>query len=153
LLKYGESRSEESHQTGGKGRNTNPKSKAAKTKAVAKSVTPTKKLPSVKAQVVSKGELRAQLEKANATIATLRTKAREATRAAKTSAAQLLELETKLAKLEKKSSAQEKPPLQATIAVKPAKQQRRKAAEKADAGVGFEAADQDLTESAPREDD
>jgi hypothetical protein len=126
---------------------------AAKTKAVAKTATPPKKLPSVKAPVVSKDELRVQLEKAHAMIATLRTKARETTRAAKASAAQLIELETKLAKLEKKSAGQEKPASQATNAAKLVKQRGRKLAEKADAQVAFEATDQDLTESAPREDD
>ena len=129
------------------------KSNAAKTKAVAKTATPTKKLTSVKAPVVSKDELRVKLEKAHATIATLRTKARDATRVAKASAAQLIELEAKVAKLEKKSSVQDKLALQDTNSAKPAKRRGRKVAEKADVAVASETTDQDETESAPREND
>jgi hypothetical protein len=56
---------------------------AAKTTKVVKAAAPVKKPAAVKAPVVSKDELRAQLEKAQNTIATLRTKSREAIRAAK----------------------------------------------------------------------
>ncbi len=115
---------------------------AAKTKKTAS----VKKSPSVKAPAVSKDELRAQLEKSQTTIATLRTKAREATRAAKSSAAQIAELEATLAKLEKKSVTQQKSPVKGLAAVEPAKRRGRKAAEKAEAELPNESGDQDLTE-------
>jgi hypothetical protein len=119
---------------------------AAKTKKVVKAVAPVKRPTPIKAPVVSKDELRVQLEKAQTTIATLRTKAREATRAAKSSAAQIAELEAKVAQLEKKSAPQEKPTAQSSIAAKPAKQRRRKVAEKAGAEAAAETTDPDLTD-------
>ena len=127
---------------------TKPKreSNAKKTKAVAKTAPPTKKLPSVKAPVVSKDELRVQLEKAQTTIATLRTKAREATRAAKTSAVQIAELEAKVAKLEKKSAAQKKT-AETSTAAKPVKQRGRNSVKKADFEAPAESSDPELTES------
>ncbi len=70
---------------------------------------PAKKPAAVKAPAVSKNELRVQLEKTQTTITTLRTKNREATRAAKEAAARIAELEAKVAKLEKTSSEKEKP--------------------------------------------
>ena len=73
---------------------------AAKTTKVVKATAPAKKPAAVKAAVVSKDELRAQLEKAQNTIATLRIKSRETVRAAKTSAAQISELEATVAQLE-----------------------------------------------------
>jgi hypothetical protein len=119
---------------------------ASKTKTAAKTVTPPKKLPSVKAPVVSKDELRAQLEKAQTTIATLRTKAREATRAAKASAAQIAELEASVAKLEKNSASQQQRAPQFTTAVKPAKR-GRKVVKKADSNAQVESTDPDPIEN------
>ena len=52
------------------------------------------------ARTVSKDELRAQVEKLERANATLRTKSREATRAAKLSAARIAELEDKVARLQ-----------------------------------------------------
>ena len=105
-----------------------------------------KKLPLVKSPVISKDELRVQLEKAQTTIATLRTKAREATRAAKASAARIAELEAGMAKLEKKSAVQQKPTIKASKTGKPAKQRGRKATETTEAEVQAGSTDTDLTQ-------
>jgi hypothetical protein len=105
---------------------------AAKTTKVVKAAAPVKKPAAVKAPVVSKDELRAQLEKAQNTIATLRTKSREAIRAAKASAAQIAELEATVAQLEKKLASQTKTTKPETAVAKPIKQRGRKAAVKAD---------------------
>jgi uncharacterized coiled-coil DUF342 family protein len=113
-------------------------SKATK---VAKAAAPVKKPATVKTTVVSKDELRAQLEKAQNTISTLRTKSREAVRAAKASAAQIAELEVKVAQLEKKLTAQEKPAKPDATVVKPVKQRGHKAAEKAGVDVPPESDD------------
>ena len=108
---------------------------SAKTTKVVKAAAPAKKPAAVKAPLVSKDELRAQLEKAQNTIATLRTKSRDAVRAAKAAAAQIVELEAKVTELEKKVGAQAKPAKPAATAAKPVKQRGRKAAAKADLDV------------------
>ncbi len=69
---------------------------------------PTKKPSTVKAPMVSKEELRSLLEKAQAANITLRAKNRDATRAAKTTAAEIMELTAQIVKLEKKLSTQTK---------------------------------------------
>jgi nucleoside-triphosphatase THEP1 len=126
---------------------------AAKTTKVVKAAAPVKKPAAAKAVVISKDELRAQLEKAQNTIATLRTKSREAVRAAKASAAQIAELEVKVAQLEKKLTAQAKPAKSDTAVVKPVKQRGRKSAEKADVDVPAESDDLALVEAeTPSED-
>jgi dsDNA-specific endonuclease/ATPase MutS2 len=58
--------------------------------------------------MVSKEELRSLLEKAQAANITLRAKNRDATRAAKTTAAEIMELTAQIVKLEKKLSTQTK---------------------------------------------
>jgi len=109
----------------------------AKTTKVVKAAAPAKKPAAVKAPPVSKDELRAQLEKAQNTIATLRAKSREAVRAAKAAAVQIVELEAKVAELEKKVGAQAKPAKPAAAA-KPVKQRGRKAAVTGDADAPVE---------------
>ena len=59
--------------------------------------------------MVTKDELRAQVDKLERTIATLRTKNREATRAAKEATARIEELETQVTKLEKAAVPKEPP--------------------------------------------
>ncbi|NNM55960.1 hypothetical protein [Acidocella sp.] len=118
-----------------------------KTAKVVKAAAPVKKPAAAKAPVVSKDELRAQLEKAQNTIATLRTKSREAVRAAKASAAQIGELETKVAQLETKLAAQTKPTKPAPAAVKPVKQRGRKAAVKVDVDAPVESDDMPVESS------
>ncbi len=78
-----------------------PPAKAAKTSAP-------KRMSIVAAPVpkVSKDELRAQVEKLEGTVATLRTKNREANRAAKTAAARIAELEDQVAQFEKSMASQ-----------------------------------------------
>ncbi len=129
---------------------------AAKTAKPVKAATPAKKpalkapavkAPAVKAQVVSKDELRTQLEKAQNTIATLRIKSREAVRAAKASAAQIGELEAKVAQLEKRLAAQQKPAKPAPAAPKAVKPRGRKPA--APFGVPVETDDALLESSSP----
>ena len=56
--------------------------------------------------MVTKGELRAQMEKFEQTIVTLRTKSREANRAAKLATARIAELEDEVARLEKQVASQ-----------------------------------------------
>jgi hypothetical protein len=112
---------------------------AARSAKVVKSATPVKKPAAVKAPVVSKDELRAQLEKAQNTIATLRTKSREAVRAAKLSAAQIAELEAKVAQLEKNLAAQAKPAKSSAAVAKPVKPRGHKSAEEAIVDVPVEA--------------
>ncbi len=104
---------------------------AAKPTKSVKAAAPAKKPAAARAPVVSKDVLRAQLEKAQTTITTLRTKSREATRAAKEAAARIAELEAKVAQLEKTSSAKEKPKSAAPSAEKPVKPRGRRAAVKA----------------------
>jgi hypothetical protein len=104
---------------------------AAKPTKSVKAAAPAKKLAAVRAPVVSKDELRAQLEKAQTTIAALRTKSREVNRLAKEAAARIAELEAKVAQLEKTSSAKEKPTSAAPSAEKPVKPRGRRAAVKA----------------------
>lgn len=58
------------------------------------------------ARKVSKDELRAQVEKLEGTVATLRTKSREANRAAKTAAARISELEGQVAQFEKNAASE-----------------------------------------------
>lgn len=58
---------------------------------------------------ISKDELRAQVEKLEGTVATLRTKNREAKRAAKTAAARIAELENQVVQFEKQAVAQTAP--------------------------------------------
>ena len=111
-----------------------------------------KKPGPVKATPVSKDELRTQLEKAQNTIATLRTKSREVVRAAKASAAQIAELEAKVAQLEKKLTAQPKPAKPDAAVAKPVKQRSRKAAEKADVVAPVESDDLAPVETETAED-
>jgi len=120
---------------------------AAKPIKVAKAAAPAKKPAVVKAPVISKDELRAQLEKAQATIASLRIKSREATRAAKASAAQVAELEAKLAQLENKSSAHEKPSSPAPASDKPTKPRGRRPAVKAEPDAAIEPAEPVMADS------
>jgi hypothetical protein len=108
---------------------------AAKTTKIVKPAAPVNKPTAIKAAAVSKDELRVQLEKAQHTITALRTRSREAVRAAKVSTAQIAELEAKVAQLEKKLAAQSKPAKPAPVAAKPAKQHGRNAAAKADVVV------------------
>jgi hypothetical protein len=114
---------------------------AAKTTKVVKAAAPVNKPTPIKAPAVSKDELRVQLEKAQNTIATLRTKSREALKAAKVSAAHIAELEASVAQLEKKLGGQVNPAKQAAVAAKPAKQRGRKAAVKTDVDAPVEAGD------------
>jgi septal ring factor EnvC (AmiA/AmiB activator) len=120
---------------------------AAKTTKTVKSAAPAKKPAAAKAPVVSKDELRAQLEKAQNLIAALRVKSREAVRAAKASAAQIADLEAKIAQLEKKLAAHEKSTNPVSAAVKPAKRRGRKVAEQADVDAPVETADPVLAEA------
>ena len=115
------------------------RSAAVKPTKVVKAAAPAKKPAPTKAPVVSKDELRLQLEKGQSLIAALRAKGREATRAAKASAAQIAELEAKVAQLEKKLSAQEKSASPVSNAEKSATR-GRKAAVKADVGEPAESA-------------
>ena len=110
----------------------------AKTTKVVKAAAPVKKPAAVKAPVLSKDELRIQLDKALKTIDTLRIKSREAVRAAKASAAQIAELEAKVAQLEKTPAVKAKPTSPAPTAAKPAKKPGRKAAVKADVDAPVE---------------
>jgi hypothetical protein len=129
-----------------------PRPAAAKTTKVVKAAAPVKKPGPVKATPVSKDELRTQLEKAQNTIATLRTKSREVVRAAKASAAQIAELEAKVAQLEKKLTAQPKPAKPDAAVAKPVKQRSRKAAEKADVVAPVESDDLAPVETETAED-
>ncbi|HVC57708.1 MAG TPA: hypothetical protein VND95_17290 [Stellaceae bacterium] len=82
----------------------------AKTKGspVARTAAAPKRAPAVPAPApkVSKDELRAQVEKLERANATLRTKSREAGRAAKTAAARIAELEDQVARLDKQLTEQ-----------------------------------------------
>jgi hypothetical protein len=97
-----------------KGRGTGrPTAPAAKTTAKARlpkvtKVVAAKRVATTAAPVqkVSKDELRAQVEKLERTNATLRTRSREANRAAKTAAARIAALEEQVARLEKQVAAQ-----------------------------------------------
>jgi hypothetical protein len=82
-----------------------PPLKAAKAAAAPKR-TPVAAPPAPK---ISKDELRTQVEKLEGTVATLRTKNREANRAAKTAAARIAELEEQVAQFEKQAVAQTAP--------------------------------------------
>lgn len=131
--------------------------KTAKAKAV-KAKAPVKKPAAVKPPVISKDELRAQLEKALTTIATLRAKSRDAVRAAKISTARIAELEATVEQLEKKLAAQAKPakPAKAARPAKPAapaKPRRAKAAVKAEAApADAEAENEALLDDTPLDD-
>jgi septal ring factor EnvC (AmiA/AmiB activator) len=113
----------------------------AKTVKTVKSAASAKKPAKTKAVVVSKDELRAQLEKAQNLIAAFRAKSREAVRAAKASATQIADLEAKVAQLERKLAAPEKSTKPVSAAVKPAKQRGRKVAVQADGDASIESAD------------
>lgn len=130
-----------------KANNPARKPAATKTAKVVKSVAPTKKTATAKAPVVSKDELRAQLDKAHNTITTLRTKGRGAVKAAKLSAAQIAELEAMVAKLEKKLASQVKPAKPNVIATKPVKQRGRKAAKKESNDLPAELSDPESAEA------
>jgi hypothetical protein len=119
-------------------KSTRPSPAAVKTAKTGKAAAPAKAAVAVKAPAVSKDELRAQLEKAQNTIALLRTKSREAVRAAKLAAAQIAEFEAKVAQLENKLTKQEKPAKEAALATKPANQHGRKATGKADVAASAE---------------
>jgi chromosome segregation ATPase len=114
---------------------------AAKPIKSVKAAAPAKKPAAVRAPVVSKDELRAQLEKAQTTITTLRTKSREATRAAKEAAARIAELEAKVAQLEKTPAVKEKPKSAAPTAEKPVKPRGRRASVKAEPDAPIEPAE------------
>ena len=114
---------------------------AAKTTKVVKAAATVKKPAAVKAPVLSKDELRIQLDKALKTIDTLRIKSREAVRAAKASAAQIAELEAKVAQLEKPPAVKAKPTSPAPTAAKSAKKPGRKAAVKTESDAVTEIAD------------
>jgi septal ring factor EnvC (AmiA/AmiB activator) len=113
---------------------TKPVSKIRKTGKLAttksaktvKSVSAPKKEPSVRAPVVSKDELRAQLEKLQTANATLRTKSREVGRAAKAAEARIAELEDQVVQLEAKLASQTKPMKSGAAATKPTKPGSRK---------------------------
>jgi len=104
---------------------------AAKPPKSVKATPPAKKPAAVRAPVVSKDELRAQLEKAQTTITALRAKSREANRLAKEAAARIAELEAKVAQLEKTSPVKEKPMSATASADKPVKLRGRRATVKA----------------------
>jgi chromosome segregation ATPase len=120
---------------------------AAKPTKSVKAAAPAKKPAAARAPVVSKDELRAQLEKAQTTITTLRTKNREATRAAKEAAARIAELEAKVAQLEKAPSVKEKPKSAAPTREKLVKPRGRRAAVKAEPEAPIEYAEPVLADS------
>jgi chromosome segregation ATPase len=124
---------------------------AAKPTKSVKAAAPAKKSAAVRAPVVSKDELRAQLKKAQMTITNLRTKSREATRAAKEAAARIAELEAKVAQLEKTSSVKEKPKSAAPSAEKQVKPRGRRAAVKAKPDAPFDPDEPVLADSATPE--
>jgi len=74
---------------------------------------------------VSKDELRAQVEKLELSVAALRTKNREANRAAKTAAARIAELEDQVARLEKAAASQAAPAKRAATSASPGRGGRR----------------------------
>lgn len=78
--------------------------KKAAAKASPKAAQP--KAAAERPPVVSKDELRAQVEKLEQTVATLRTKGREANRASKQASARIAELEEEVARLEKQVASQ-----------------------------------------------
>jgi hypothetical protein len=73
----------------------------------------------------SKDELRLQVEKLEGTVASLRTKNREANRNAKTATARIAELEDEVAQLAKKLTSQTASPAQTTTAVQPNRGKRK----------------------------
>jgi hypothetical protein len=77
---------------------------------------------------VSKDDLRAQVEKLEGTVATLRAKNREANRAAKTAAARIAELEDQVAPLEKKAASEAATPKRDPKPSSPVRGGRRKKA-------------------------
>ena len=86
-----------------------PRSVAKPEKAAAKpsvSKATATKVSAERAPPVSKDELRTQVEKLEQAVATLRAKGREATKAAKASAARIAELEDEVAALEKQVASQ-----------------------------------------------
>lgn len=95
------------------------RSAATKTSKVVKSRAPAKQPAVVKTPALSKEELRTQLDKAEKTIATLRSKSRAANRELKAAAARIEELEAQVAKLDKKLAAQPKVTTPAATAKKP----------------------------------
>ena len=81
-----------------------------RTRAIRQEKAPPKRAVAVsRPPVVSKDELRAQVEKLERTVATLRTKNREAVRAAKEATARVEALETQVTKLEKAALPKEAP--------------------------------------------
>jgi hypothetical protein len=120
---------------------------AAKPTKSVKAAAPAKKPAPVRAPVVSKDELRAQLEKAQTTITTLRTKNREAIRAAKAAAAHIAELEAKVTQLEKTSSVKEKSNSAAPTPEKLLKPRGRRAVVKAEPDAPIESAEPVLADS------
>jgi hypothetical protein len=87
------------------------------------------------------------LEKAQTTITTLRTKNREATRAAKEAAARIAELEAKVTQLEKAPSVKEKPKSAAPTREKLVKPRGRRAAVKAEPDAPIDSAEPVLADS------
>lgn len=105
-----------------------PAQTATKTRATVSKVAAAPKRVPVTAALLpkpSKDELRLQVEKLEGTVASLRTKNREANRNAKTAAARIAELEDEVAQLAKKLTSQTASPAQATTAVKPNRGKRK----------------------------
>ncbi len=84
-----------------------------------------KRAPVAAAPKVSKDELRAQVEKLELSVASLRTKNREANRAAKTAAARIAELEDQVARLEKAAASQAAPAKRGSRSASPGRGARR----------------------------
>lgn len=76
-----------------------------KAKAPAKKATPAE-APAKRASIVTKGELRAQIEKLEQTVTKMRAKSRETNRAAKLATARIAEFESEVARLEKHVASQ-----------------------------------------------
>ena len=84
-----------------------------------------RRAPVAAAPKVSKDELRAQVEKLELSVAVLRTKNREANRAAKTAAARIAELEDQVARLEKSAALQTAPAKRGSGSASPGRGGRR----------------------------
>jgi hypothetical protein len=86
-----------------------------------------KRAPATAAPVatVSKDELRAQVEKLELSVASLRTKNREANRATKIAAARIAELEDQVARLEKSAALQTAPAKRGSGSASPGRGGRR----------------------------
>jgi hypothetical protein len=98
-----------------------PQKKATKPAAVAKRALAT----AAPAPKLSKDGLRAQVEKLERSLASLRMKNREANRTAKTAAARIAELEDQLARLEKNPASQAAPAKRGSTFASPGRAGRR----------------------------